>query len=50
MDLIWLLTKARYENFDKPTPSSLEYRTAKQDTRSAAQIMKDLLKKLKESE
>lgn len=47
MDLVWLLTKARYENFDKPTPSSLEYGKTKTDTRSAEQIKKDLLNKLK---
>lgn len=47
MDLIWLLTKAKYENFDHPTPSSIEYGTQKRDTRTAQQIRIDLLKRLK---
>ena len=49
MDLVWLLAKARYQNFDKPTPSEIERREPV-DTRSAQEIQNDLLKRLKESE
>ena len=48
MDLLWLLVKGKYSNFDKPTPSSIESGQGTVDRRNGTQIRKDLLKKLQE--
>lgn len=44
-DLMWMLVRAKYDKFSAPMPSEVG-KLQKKDTRTAAQIKEDLLKKL----
>lgn len=44
-DLIWLIAKAKYDNFSAPMPSKVYSKGSKKDTRTAIQIIDDLINK-----
>ena len=44
-DLLWMITRTKYENFEAPRPSNVYRPETKKDTRSAQEILEDLKKK-----